>query len=426
MKYIRSKLSRQLLSIIVIIFGIIFLSLGIFLPNSILPILEKNIYNYLRQPLDFIDEDIESSSITTEIGYIYMYNDASSVSANFFDVVKTKNLSEVLQLLNGKYGKFLLRGKTYYYYTSNNNAITRIAITDDNYIVQIKGDILYQVFPVILLTLAAIALTLIFWSGRVVKKIEKLKQKIDHIDDDDYDHTVDPMIDDEIKSLELAVEDMRVSLKNQEEYRNQMYQNISHDFKTPLTVIKSYIEAVEDGVEDKDKALTIIEEQTNKLEQKVHSLLYLNKLDYIKDFKGVSLEQIDVTELLHKAVEKFKFQRKDVNFVIKIDKNTKFLGTIDSWETVIDNILGNFIRYADKEIKVTVKKNQLVFYNDGPNIEENFLEGIFIPFRKGMKGEFGLGLSIVKKTLNFMSYDVAIKNHNKKGVSFVITKGPSK
>ena len=64
-----------------------------------------------------------------------------------------------------------------------------------------------------------------------------------------------------------------------------MYQNISHDFKTPLTVIKSYIEAVHDEVEDKDKALQVIEEQTEKLENKVHSLLYLNKLDYLKDSK---------------------------------------------------------------------------------------------------------------------------------------------
>ena len=52
--------------------------------------------------------------------------------------------------------------------------------------------------------------------------------------------------------------------------------------KTPLTVIKSYIEAVSDGVESAPQALDVIQEQTNKLEQKVHSLLYLNKLDYLK------------------------------------------------------------------------------------------------------------------------------------------------
>ena len=50
---------------------------------------------------------------------------------------------------------------------------------------------------------------------------------------------------------------------------------------------------------------------------------------------------------------------------------------------------------------------------------DDFLEGIFTPFRKGIKGEFGLGLSIVKKTLNIMNYDITIKNE-KKGVSFII------
>ena len=53
--------------------------------------------------------------------------------------------------------------------------------------------------------------------------------------------------------------------------------------------------------------------------------------------------------------------------------------------------------------------------------DNDFLEGIFTPFRKGIKGQFGLGLSIVKKTLNIMNYDITI-NNEKKGVSFIITK----
>ena len=53
-------------------------------------------------------------------------------------------------------------------------------------------------------------------------------------------------------------------------------------------------------------------------------------------------------------------------------------------------------------------------------IDNDFIERIFTPFRKGIKGQFGLGLSIVKKTLNLMDYDITIKNE-KKGVSFIIT-----
>ena len=83
------------------------------------------------------------------------------------------------------------------------------------------------------------------------------------------------------------------------------------------------------------------------------------------------------------------------------------------------------MRYAYTTIKITAKQNKLILYNDGDNIDNELLEGIFTPFRKGIKGEFGLGLSIVKKTLNIMNYDISIKNE-KKGVSFIITKGTLK
>ena len=64
--------------------------------------------------------------------------------------------------------------------------------------------------------------------------------------------------DDELHTLDVAVENMRTYLKENELYKNQMYQNISHDFKTPITVMKSYIEACEDGIETKEKSLEII------------------------------------------------------------------------------------------------------------------------------------------------------------------------
>ena len=422
MKYIKSKLSYQLLSTILVAFGIILISMGIILPNNMLPIYEKNLYNYLKQPLDFVNEDIVDNSISSEIGYIYIYNGVISHSDNFSDLVKSGNVEQFLAFIKGTYGNFYYRGQKYYYYTTTNDSVQRIAFTNNSYITQSKKDSWSHIFPIIFLTLLIVSCILISWSSVVVRKIEKLKHKIDHIDDDTYNHKIEDSSDDEIRSLELAIEDMRVSLKNQEEYRNQMYQNISHDFKTPLTVIESYIEAVEDGVEDSTNALRIIKEQTTKLENKVHSLLYLNKLDYIKELKNLELKEVDVEKILHTSVEKFKYRNSNINFTVNISSHSKFMGTEDSWETILDNLLNNAVRYAEKEINITVRKNQIIVYNDGPNIDSDLIEGIFVPFRKGVKGEFGLGLSIVKKTLAMMKYDITVKNHNKKGVSFVIYK----
>lgn len=422
MRFGKTKLSHQLLIVIGLAFTILFISLGVVLPKMLIPVSEKNIYGYLSEPLKFMGSNIDKTLLNTEVAYIYIIDDKVMTSDNIDQVIDIKNTDRLLSKMKNVYGKFIYNHDIYYYYTIKADEITKIAISNDNYINTTKEAILSAIFPIVLGTCLLIGLMLVIWSSFVVKKIEKLKSKIDNIDNQDYNHNVNFEVDDEIKSLALAIEDMRISLINQEEYRNQMYQNISHDFKTPLTVIKSYIEAVDDNVEDETTALQIIKQQTDKLEQKVHSLLYLNKLDYLKNSKDVEIVPVDMEKIIHSEVEKFKFHRKDINFVTDIDKRSKYYGTMEHWETIFDNLLSNFMRYTTTTIKITAKQNKLILYNDGDQIDANFLEGIFTPFRKGIKGEFGLGLSIVKKTLNIMGYDIMIKNE-KKGVSFIITKG---
>lgn len=416
----QNNLSKQLLLLVGIAFILLFISLGVVLPQMLIPVAEQTIYSYLSEPLKMYDNDIDNKLLNTEIAYIYISDNTITTSPNIREVISFKSLDDIQKEMKDSHGKFIFNHKTYYYYTLKKDAITKIAISDDSYINRTKASIISAIFPLVFGTFLLIGLMLVYWSSHIVRKIEKLKNKIDNIDNPDYNHKINFIIDDEIRSLSLAIEDMRLSLINQEKYRNQMYQNISHDFKTPLTVIKSYIEAVEDGVEDKDTAFKIIKTQTEKLEQKVHSLLYLNKLDYLKD-KKVEHNVIDMEKLIEQEVSKFKFHRKDVNFEVIKDSKSKYYGSYENWETILDNLLSNFMRYAKTYIKITMRQNKLILYNDGEGIDKDFLEVIFTPFRKGIKGEFGLGLSIVKKTLNMMDYDITIHNE-KKGVSFIITK----
>lgn len=413
------KLSNQLLWVVAVACVIIITSLGIVLPRMIMPVLESNIYSYLREPLRIMNDQVDKSLLNTKIAYIDINNDVVSTSENIQDIIRYKDIKDLTNKMREEQGKFVYYNKTYYYYKIKINDEIRIALTDDTYIKEEKTKMISKIFPIVILTFLIIGILLVLWSTMIVRKIEKLKLKIDNIDNDDFNHNINFEVDDEIKSLSLAIEDMRLSLKNQGEIRNQMYQNISHDFKTPISVIKSYIEAVDDGIEDNDKALEVIKEQTNKLEQKVQSLLYLNKLDYLKGIEKFDIEEVDLRKIVEEEVNKFKFTNKEINFTVESDKKSKYYGTIDNWETILDNLLSNFIRYAQKEIKVTLKNNRVILYNDGEKIDDNLLEGIFTPFRKGVKGQFGLGLSIVKKTLNLMNYDIFIKNE-KKGVSFTI------
>lgn len=419
-KPIHKNLMQQLISIAVITCGIIFLALGIVLPKVLLPVYEKNIYQYLKQPLELLRYDLDDNKIASDIAYLYVTSDNVIVASdNFTDVIKSTP-KQVISKIDREYGKFNYLGKTYYYNTSYNEYVKKISLTNDEYIVRMKQDILYVIFPILLITLLLITGLIVWWSRRLVVKIEKLKEKVDNLDNDDYVDNDNYVVDDELKALSVAIDEMKMTLKKEEEYKSQMYQNISHDFKTPLTVMKSYIEAVDDGVQDKDKALSVIREQVDKLELKVHSLLYLNKLNYIKDSKQYKEESINVAEVIRNSIEKFKIQRPELTWKIQIaDKKVIFNGSYDMWASVVDNFLGNFMRYAETTIKITMKNGKITFYNDGPNIDETILDDIFTPYKKGIKGEFGLGLSIIKKTLALCGYEVTVKNE-KKGVSFMI------
>ena len=381
MKNQKQTLSKQLIIIIFLVFSIAFICLGVGLPKTLIPLAENNVYRYLSEPLKFMQSNFDKDLPSSEIAYLYIIDQKIVTSDNLTEVMGFDNpLFIIKKIKNNTYGKFIYKHNTYYYYTIKTEQVTKIALTNDTYINKTKANNLAAILPIVLGTLLIVGLILVIWSSIIIYKIDKLKSKVDNIDNEDYNHTIDFKANDEIKSLGYAIEDMRISLKSQGEYRNQMYQNISHDFKTPLTVIKSYIEAVHDEVEDKDKALQVIEEQTEKLENKVHSLLYLNKLDYLKDSKP-KIEKIDMEKLINDEVSKFKWKRKDVEFIVEYDHKSVYFGTVEHWETILDNLLNNFMRYASTTIKINAKQNKIILYNDGSNIDNDLLEGIFTPFR---------------------------------------------
>ena len=419
------NLREQLFVICIIMIGIIIISLGIILPNRLIPIYETNVYNYLRQPLSFLqsEDDINTKSINTKVAYIYISStDTINISDNLNEVIDIENINKLLSKLDftKESGKFKYKRHEYYYVTEIFNNKIRIAITNDNYIEEMKKSILLIILKVIGISFILISAFIIFWSNNLVNRIKKIKNKVDNINNENYSHETDTKYSDELYTLDRAVGDMHIYLTEQEEYKNQMYQNISHDFKTPITVMKSYIEAEEDGIESHEEVKKVLKEQLNKLEIKVHSLLYLNKLNYLSEKKDILKGTYDVSVAITSAAKKFKTSRPDVEFVLDIDKkSTIFRGSEDMWEAIIDNILNNFMRYAKKKVKITVKNKKICLYNDGENIDDNVLNNIFTPYEKGLKGVFGLGLSIVKKTLHLLNYDITIENV-KNGVKFTI------
>ena len=168
MKSMTSKLSRQLLCLIVATFAIIFIALGVIIPKVLMPVAEENIYNYLREPLALIESSTKTDLLNTEVGYLYIVNDSIIASENIYDIIKVKDPKVLLKKLTNNYGKFDYQHNTYYYYTIRKDAVVKVAISNDIYINRIKAKILGAILPIILATFLIISLILIIWSGFIV------------------------------------------------------------------------------------------------------------------------------------------------------------------------------------------------------------------------------------------------------------------
>lgn len=414
---INLDLKRQLGVIVFISLIISLISLILILPNLLTPFYEKNIYEVLKEPLSFIESENKESS--SNIAYIVNTNNNIYISSNFTNYFDKKDIKLINYAATDKQGKFLLRGKTYYYSTSNEKDTKIITLTNDYYIKTQKKMMGVIIFPVVSITIFTVALILIIWNNHLANKITKIKEKVDNINNNNYDHSYTFKIDDEVNSLIKSVEDMRIEINTKEEYKTNMYQSLSHELKTPIAVITSYVEAASDKVIPYEDAINTIDEEIKLLHKDVNKILELNKLNYLRETNINKNDIVDVTELLNDLVKKYKLQRRDIEWVLDIKEKNILRGTYDIWKLVFDNIFGNFMVYTDKLIKITIKDKKIEFYNDGEKIDDKLLKDVFTQYKKGIKGNFGLGLSIVKKSLELYDYKISVKNE-KKGVLFKI------
>lgn len=428
MKRFKFSLTKQLVILTFLSFLVLIISLVIVLPKSLEPVFEQTVYSYLEKPLEIFDGYQNQDQKFNHIAYIQYKDGETYVSSNYEEVLKIKDYKKLLNYINTEVnnshtrGKFVYKNNTYYYFLSSRGEDKKIAITTDYYFKDIKNNMLVIITPLIVITFLIILLLMLLWSDLLVRKIGKLKLKIDNMTDENYDVVKNKLeFDDELKLLDKTVDDMKKLILSNEKYQREMYQNISHDFKTPITVVKSYAEAYYDGIKDADTVIKVSEEQMKKLEKKVKSLLDLNKITYLQNSYKNDLS-IDVVSIINASIEKYKVINNKINYEVKPDKNKIiYNGTEDMWESIINNLLNNAVRYAKSKILITIKENKIIFYNDGENIDEDIIKDIFKPFKKGKKGENGLGLSIVKGNLDLLKYKISVRN-KKIGVEFIISK----
>ena len=298
---------------------------------------------------------------------------------------------------------------------------TIVSFVPQSYMDQFKLTLVNGVVNILLVIVGILFLLLMLWVGYL---IHSLKQIEVYINKYRKGQKVELKLDrnDEVGELGRAIVQMNDEIKRQEQLKEEMVQNISHDLKTPIATIKSYGESIKDGIypyETLEKSVDVIIEHANRLEKKVHSLLLLNRMGYlIAEDKGN--DKTDMKAVIEKVILSLKVFKPSIE--LKTDLTScSYYGSEEPWRVVIENLLDNALRYAKSEITIDLKPDYCIIYNDGINIPEELIEQLFRPYEKGQGGQFGLGLAIVKRVLTAYHYTIRIKNLSY-GVQFIIEK----
>lgn len=312
----------------------------------------------------------------------------------------------------------------YSYYTMKrlDDHTILVNLLNNAYPIQFKDNLMSRVIDITIFVVGIFFMILMMWVSYLIRPLNHIRTYIEKIKlGKDAKLNIDR--EDEIGELAHALVNMREELKRQEKTKEEMIHNISHDLKTPIATIKSYAESIKDGIYPYDtleKSVDVIIDNSERLEKKVYSLLFLNRIEYLSS-KDKENTMVDMKDIVEMVILNTKVIRSDIEIEANLTSSF-FRGNEEAWRVTVENILENAYRYAESLIVITLDEKQLCIYNDGPSISESKLDTLFKPYEKGQGGQFGLGLSIVSKVVNFNKYRVVAENVETGGVIFKIMK----
>ena len=277
---------------------------------------------------------------------------------------------------------------------------------------------------IFILVLTSIVLTQWVYKG-FFEPINRLNVAMQQIAEGNFEYSLTSEDTNEIGELYRNYEDMRLRLKESTEEKIQnerqnreLVSNISHDLKTPITAIKGYVEGIMDGVADTpekmDRYIKTIYTKANDMNRLINELTYYSGID--SNRIPYNFHRINLAEFFQDCVEDvgldLESKNIELNYSNLVDPSTRIIADPEQLKKVIDNIVGNSIKYMDKpkgviniRILDEVDSVRVEIEDNGKGISTKDLGKIFERFyrtdasRNSSTGGSGIGLSIVKKII---------------------------
>lgn len=272
-----------------------------------------------------------------------------------------------------------------------------------------------------------------FISKSLSKPISELTTSAKKLSDGNYNTNFKVNTDIyEINELATTLDYTKNVLKKTDELRRDLLSNVSHDLKTPLTMIKAYAEMEKDFPESEkhDGNMDIIIEEVDRLTVLVNDILNLSKLE--SNIEKLNLETFDITKLINTILNRFKIFEFTKNYEFIFNTSEEILITADKqkMEQVIYNLVGNAVNYTGNDNKVYInlikekKKIRIEIKDTGKGIKKEELDKVWDKYYKTEKNYkrntvgTGIGLSIVKNIFILHGFKYGIISEEEKGSTF--------
>ena len=240
----------------------------------------------------------------------------------------------------------------------------------------------------------------------------------------------------EIVDLAQTLNFARDEISKADKMQKELIANVSHDFKTPLTMIKSYASMIReisgDNPEKRNKHALVIEEEADRLSALVNDVLELSKL--ASGIGELKLSQIDLSSYLYEILDRFNYLTETSNYAFTVDIEDGLYITADELKIgqVLYNLIGNAVNYTGEDKKVFVKLQsqgeniKFSVRDTGKGIKAEEIPNIWARYyrstethKRPVKGT-GLGLSIVKSVLDRHGFVYGVDSQVGAGTEFFV------
>ena len=219
--------------------------------------------------------------------------------------------------------------------------------------------------------------------------------------------------------------------------RRELIANVSHDLRTPLAILKGYVETLQikkDTLTEtqKDEYLEITHNNIDRLSNLINQLFEYSKLE--SEQVVPVKEPFSITELSYDLIEKFKViaEKKQITLEMDVSNENSFVyADVSMVERALQNLIENAIKYTEPNGKVTLaikkqaKKVEINITDTGAGIPINEQPYIFDRYKQLDKSEkkrgAGLGLAIVKKIMELHDTTITVLSKPKEGSTFTFT-----